>query len=185
MTPTGVFLFAQINRPSFLGWSIPDDHVTLSPMHLELTPEEEHELIRDLATRAGSATEIASWYGCTTRDLRQFVDANRPRLEAARKRAEEPVAEDTVTPSQLDELWISNKFERLKRYQELADILYKEIKAGNYEGAELAMAVREYRSYCTTVANELGQLMHRGAGEAGTGDTLDISIEGVDMNALR
>ena len=159
----------------------------LPAMLSELTVEEERALIWDLATRAGTAVEIAAWYGATSDELRVFVEAHRPQLEAARKRAEAPpdTAPDIVTPAQLEELWISNKAERIRRYQELADILYKAIKAGKYDGAELAMAVREYRSYCTTVANELGQLMHRGAGDAGTGDSLDISIDGIDMNTLR
>lgn len=153
----------------------------------ELTPEQEHELIHDLATRAGTGAEIASWYGTTTRELKAFVEAHRPQLEAARRRAEAPPDEDnaTILPADLDALWIANKAERVRRAQICADILYRDIQANSFEGAELATALREFRSYCLWVSNELGQLMHRGAGDAGTGDSLDISIEGVDMNALR
>lgn len=159
----------------------------LPAMLSELTVEEERALIWDLATRAGTAVEIAAWYGATSDELRVFVEAHRPQLEAARKRAEAPPDAEPaiVTPAQLEELWISNKAERIRRAQECADILYKDIQANSYEGAELATALREFRSYCVWVSNELGQLMHRGAGDAGTGDSLDISIDGVDMNALR
>lgn len=152
----------------------------------ELTAEEQQDLIKDIATRAGTTGEIAGWYTLTRAELVAFVDAHRPQLERAKQRAEEPPeASVEPLPADLDALWITNKTERLKRYQVLADLLYTEIQNGKYEGAELAMAIREYRSYCTTVANELGQLLHRGAGDTGTGDSLSIEIEGVNMDSMR
>ena len=151
-----------------------------------LTPEETQELLIDLVQRNGTAAEIASWYSLSKAELAAFVEAHRTQLEGLRQKAEAPEPEQSEpSPAELDELWITNKHERLKRYQVLADILYKEIKAETYSGAELAMAVREYRSYCTTVANELGQLLHRGAGDAGTGDSLAIEIDGVDMETMK
>lgn len=155
-------------------------------MPTELTPEDELELIKDIATRAGTAQEIASWYGLTADELRGFVDANRPRLERTRARMTEPEEQASEPlPADLDELWISSKSERIKRAQECADILYVAIKKNAFEGAELATALREFRSYCVWVSNELGQLLHRGSGDGGTGDSLSIEIEGIDMNTLR
>ncbi len=162
-------------------------HAILPAMSIALTPEDELELIKDIATRAGTAAEIASWYSLSTGELRAFVDKHRPQLERARERATEAPPPDPVepTPAELDALWISSKTERISRAQECADILYKAIKADKFEGAELATALREFRSYCLWVSNELGQLMHRGAGDAGTGDSLAIELDGVDLNAMR
>lgn len=155
-------------------------------MPINLNPEDEQALIKDIATRAGTAAEICLWYDCTPDELRVYVDAHRPQLEKARERAEAPPEVNAEpTPADLSELWISNKNERVKRAQECADILYREIQNGSYEGAELATALREFRSYCVWVSNELGQLMHRGAGDAGTGDSMLIEIDGVDMNTMR
>ncbi len=156
---------------------------------MDLTPAEEAQLLTDIATRAFTSYQLCVRWDTTADELKTFVDANRPRLEAARKRfAEgEPTVNDAdVTPEQLDTLWISKKAERLKRYQELAEVLYADAMSGNLSGADLSTAVREYRSYCTVVANELGQLMHRGSGEgAGDGATVNYSITGIDMDTLR
>jgi hypothetical protein len=136
-----------------------------------LTEVDRLALVNDIATRAGTASEIAKWYDMSRRDLEAFVEVHYPEIVAASNRAaaRTPEAETagTVTPRQLSELWISDKFERLLRYQ------------------ELATSLREYRSYCTVVANELGQLMHRGAGEAGTGDTMSVDIGGVDLDSMK
>lgn len=86
------------------------------------------------------------------------------------------------TPKQLDDLWLTNKFERLKRIQFLADGMYESIVSGAYYGD--ATLMREYRSYLMLAANELGQLLHRGAGDSG-GDTLSVDIQGIDMENLR
>lgn len=162
-----------------------DDHATV-PLMLELTPEDEQDLIRDIATRAGTAAEIASWYGFTKAELSAYVEAHRPQLERAREKAEAPPELPAEpSPVELDELWITNKHERIKRAQECADILYRDIRANSYEGAELATALREFRSYCVWVSNELGQLMHRGAGDAGTGDSLAIELDGVNLDTMR
>ena len=153
----------------------------------ELTPEETQELLIDLVQRNGTAAEIASWYSMSKADLSTFVEAHRAQLEALRERpyAIPETPDVDPTPIDLGELWITNKTERIRRAQECAEILFKAIKASQFEGAELATALREFRSYSMWVANELGQLLHRGAGDAGTGDSLAIDIEGVDMSTMR
>lgn len=150
--------------------------------------DERAALIRAIAAREGNAEELSSRFGMPTKALRAFVAENRAEVAGYAAALAAMGGEDDSTepdPSELDELWITNKLERLRRYQTLADRLYDEIEASKYEGAELAMAVREFRSYLTVVANELGQLLHRGAGDAGTGDSLAVSIGGVDLDALK
>jgi len=148
----------------------------------ELDDVDREKLIADIATRAGTASELAKWYDVTKEWLVQFVEDNRTLIEAMAERLklEEPeeAPDHVVTPTQLDELWITKKFERLKRIQGIAERLQKD---AGYD----AMAAREFRSYLTLAANELGQLLHRGAGEAGDGDVLSVNIQGVDMETLR
>jgi hypothetical protein len=149
----------------------------------ELEPEDISKLITDIALRAGTAKELARWYGVEIAWLREFVAANQEAIEQAKLTSVEdpPVIEQdlaTVTPTQLDDLWITKKFERLRRMQDIADRLQKD---AGYD----AMAAREFRSYLTLAANELGQLLHRGAGESSGGDILNVDIQGVDMEHLR
>jgi hypothetical protein len=148
---------------------------------------ERQSLIRAIAAREGNAAELSARFGMPTEALRSFVAENRAEIAGYAAALADQTAPDDDEPdvSVLDELWITNKTERLRRYQVLADKLFREIEAGTYDGAELAMAVREYRSYCTVVANELGQLLHRGAGDSGTGDTLTSSVIGIDLDALK
>lgn len=149
----------------------------------ELTPADTELLLTDLASRAGTAAQIAGWYGMTRAQLNAFVEANRSTLEAYREKIilnDDKSDIDQVTPTQLDELWIANKFQRLLRIQSIAERLY--------ESASItpdAVTVRELRAYLAHAANELGQLLHRGSGEAGTGDTLSVDIQGIDMETLR
>lgn len=152
-----------------------------------MTPATRSELIYAIATRRLNARKLAELYECTVDELRLFVEANKPAIEAEHRRLTEPPQEDpaAVSPSQLDELWISNKFERLKRLQKVADDSYDQLFGAGMTPAEYATAMREFRSYLMLAANELGQLLHRGSGDAGTGDSLSVSIEGVDMDALR
>jgi hypothetical protein len=148
------------------------------------------ELIHDIASRAFTTKRLVKRWDVTAEDLRAFLSAHRPMVEAEARRIADASASVKATgeptPSDLAELWITNKTERLERLQVIADEIYDGIRNGTFVGgAELAMAVREFRSYLTTAANELGQLMHRGSGDAGTGDTLNVNIEGVDMDSLR
>lgn len=158
---------------------------------MKLTDEERDALIISIATREGTASQIAAWYSMTVEELRAFADAHWRELHAARDRANavvaapEEVPRDVVTPSNLDELWISSKLDRLTRYQRIAERLYENIDKGQSVGTEYATDLRELRSYMMAAANELGQLLHRGAGDAGTGDTLGIEITGVDLETMK
>lgn len=150
----------------------------------EMTPADRQALINALASREGTARQIASWYGTTVAVLKRFVKENHEELE--RTRAEFDAAEtdddksDVVTPADLDGLWISKKLERLTRLQNIADKLYEEVIANPTDSTTL----REFRSYTAAVANELGQLLHRGAGESGS-DSLSVDIPGVDLESMR
>lgn len=148
----------------------------------ELTTDERTGLLIDIASRAAGANVLAKQYGCTVDELKQFVSDNAVALAGMRERMEREETErpDVVTPTQLDELWIANKFERLARYQAIADRLYAEAEVSND-----ATVLRELRSFMLAAANELGQLLHRGSGESGTGDTLSVDIQGVDIDQLR
>jgi hypothetical protein len=145
------------------------------------------QLITAIASRTQTAKELAQVFQLAPSYLRAFVDANREAIEAeARRLADpEPQPADTLTPQNLEDLWITNKFERLKRLQAVADETYKAIEQGSDSTAELAVVVREFRSYLMLAANELGQLLHRGSGESGTGDSLSVEINGVDMGDLQ
>lgn len=152
---------------------------------------ERAELIRVIAGRQLNTREVAVLFDTTADDLRTFVSDHRLMIEAEARRIEAAgngsvKASGEPTPADLASLWITNKTERLERLQVIADEIYDGIRNGTYvSGAEIAMAVREFRSYLTTAANELGQLMHRGSGEAGTGDTLSVDFVGVDPESLR
>jgi hypothetical protein len=144
-------------------------------------------LINAIANREGNARELAERFNTTVSDLKVFVTDNKPAIEAAQKRlgGEAEQRPEELTPTQLDELWIGKKFERLRRLQEVAEAQYNSIQQGNLLPAEMTTAVREFRSYLALAANELGQLLHRGAGEAAEGDTLGVDIQGVNMEDLR
>lgn len=144
-------------------------------------------LINAIARKEGTARELAERFNTTVSDLQVFVMENEPALLAARRRLEEPMEQrpEEVTPTQLDELWIGKKFERLLRLQVVAEAQYEAIQEGGLAPAELSTAVREFRSYLMLAANELGQLLHRGAGDTADGDMLTVDIKGIDMEGLR
>lgn len=148
-----------------------------------LTPVDQHALINAIANREGTAKQLAERYGATVQELRMFVEDHRAEIEQAT--VDNVPTPDDITPQQLDDLWITNKFERLKRLQAVADTTYMAIDDHMLVGPDLAMAVREFRSYLMLAANELGQLLHRGSGDTGTGDTLSVDIQGIDMENLK
>lgn len=162
----------------------------LSCRAMEITAADRLQLINDIASRAGTATEIASWYGTTPTELRAFTEANNDQIMEAYKALENSkegdlTNPDTLTIQELNDLWISKKVERLNRYQSVADKLYRECMSTNTAGSDYATSLRELRSYMVAAANELGQLLHRGAGDAGTGDFVSYDIPGVDLENLR
>lgn len=146
---------------------------------MDLTPDEAQALISDIATRAGTAKELAKQYGCTVAELRTFTATYRAEIEAYAESPPETFLDPS--PTELGDLWITNKFERLRRIQAIADATLKTIIDGGVDQALL----REYRSYLALAANELGQLLHRGSGESAEGETLEVDIVGVNMEAMK
>lgn len=151
----------------------------------DVTPAEHLALINAIATREGNAQQIALQYNKPIPWLRQFVKDNREELERVRelweRQSEEEQASFDVSPAQLTDLWITHKAARLARYQRIAELMFDELLANPGDSTML----REFRSYLAAVANELGQLLHRGSGEAGMGDTVSYDIQGVDLDNLR
>lgn len=139
-------------------------------------------LIRAIATREGTARELATRFGITVPELRTFLVEN---MDAVKAYTERPSDSGTVLPADLSELWIGNKTERLRRLQEIAEISYRDIMHGDLAGAELATATREFRSYLMLAANELGQLLNRGAGDSGEGTYLSVELNGVNTDDLK
>lgn len=150
---------------------------------MDLTADEETALIQDIAIRAGTAKEIAKWYGCTVPELQAFLTENREVIEAyaSEHTNRQPLRSSEPTPTELGDLWVTNKFERLLRLQRVADATLEQIETRGVDQALL----REFRSYLALVANELGQLLHRGSGESAEGETLEVSITGVDMDTMK
>jgi hypothetical protein len=155
---------------------------------MNLSDVDRLRLIDDIARRAGTAKRLAKLYGISINELQTFVDDNKEQLEIVREAAELDALENKEfkdpkstqpTPTQLSELWITNKFERLLRYQQVAEALYKNAKYGDQ------VATREFRTYLHAAAEELGQLLNRGAGEAADGDVLSVDIKGVNMESLK
>lgn len=150
-----------------------------------LDDEAFNELVLDIASREYPTSKLCELWGCTKEDLKAFVTEHRMTIELARQEMEAQEEEstiDVVTPSNLDALWITKKVERLYRLETLADKVYAAMMAGSYADSTL---LREFRSYLTLAANELGQLLHRGSGEATDGDTVTYSFSGIDLDALK
>ncbi len=147
------------------------------------------ELVHAIAKRDKTARQLAEDFAVSVEWLREFAETNLSAIKAERERIDNPPEDKAgdISPEQLDSLWITNKFERLKRLQEVAESVYDEIINSRraLNPAEYSTVVREFRSYLMLASNELGQLMHRGSGDAGQGDTLAVEINGVNMDALR
>jgi hypothetical protein len=176
----------------YVSWDVSVNIGTLLPflaMREELSPVDRMALINAIAAREGTAKEISKWYAVPIENLRAFVEENKPAIEHARELLERSKEETHKEPSpaELDSLWVTQKVERLARYQKIADILYRDLTSEKQKlyGSDLSTAAREFRSYLTVVANELGQLLHRGSGDSGDGDTVSYDIQGVDINSLR
>lgn len=159
----------------------------------EMSTAERQELVTAIASREGTARELAERFGYTTTELRAFVNENKKAIALARiaieDQEEEATEEDlaalergeVVTPGQLDELWISKKIARLTRYEAIANRLYAHAMTSGPDSTVL----RELRAYLVAAAQELGQLLHRGSGDSGTGDKLTVHMVGVDPDSFR
>ncbi len=146
----------------------------------------ETALITAIASKIGKPSQIASMYGMEVAALREFATENVERIREMHERLNAPEEpEEDVSPAALDALWITQKTERLKRLQAVAEEAEVMIFSGGLSAAELSTAVREFRSYLSLAAQELGQLLNRGAGDGASGDTLSVEIAGVDMESLR
>jgi hypothetical protein len=152
---------------------------------VKLSAADRLTLLNAIAGREGTASQISKWYGISVPKLKEFVEANREDLERIREELEANEREEVqdnsdINVADLDKLWITQKPARIARIQNIADLLYEEAKRDPTDSTVL----RELRSYMALVANELGQLLHRGAGESGT-DAMNVDIQGVDLEKLR
>lgn len=151
-----------------------------------LDPSDRQALILAIANREGTARELANKFGVSVRFLKSFVEQHREAIELARtlthtKEASKELALLAQEATSLAELWISEKHKRIMVYQAVAERLYVLVM----EGVTDPTVLRELRSYLMAVANELGQLLHRGQGDTGNGDSVNFIIEGVDTDVLR
>jgi hypothetical protein len=123
-------------------------------------------LILDLALGVLNAGELADKYNCEVAELRAFVTKNREELEKVR--------------GELDSngLWVTSKLARLRRYQYVLEMLLPNAYLMD------AMVIREIRSYLNDIADELGQLLNRGAGENTQGTRVDYTVNGVNPEDL-
>jgi len=156
----------------------------------ELSTVDKQALINAIASREGTAQQLAKWYDITTEELRQFLEDNREAVEMTKTALDVAEEETTytssdVSPKELDELWITQKAARLARYEIICDYLFAQAISGLLAGADWSTALREFRSYAIAAANELGQLLHRGAGEGAGGDTMSVDIQGIDIDQMR
>ena len=131
-------------------------------------------LIRDLALGELTGQELSVKYKCQVPELRAFVEENREELEQVRHE----LAQYALMADE-NGLWVTSKVERLKRYQQVLEILLPAASTLD------AMVIREIRSYLNDVADELGQLLNRGTGENDGSVKTNYQINGVDIEDLR
>lgn len=145
-----------------------------------LTDADRQSLLNVIALREANAGQLMRRYKATREELQSFVEENQDELERIRLETEASEEDsEEPTPAELANLWIANKTERLQKLQNIADRLYIDCM-NTFDAATL----REFRSYCAAAANELGQLLHRGAGESGS-DTLSVDIQGVSIEDVK
>lgn len=151
---------------------------------MPLTELDKAQLKHAIACREGTTKELCVRYRLTKNELTEFFSEHEAEIRDMRLREEAATSTSSEpTPTELSQLWITSKIERLWRLQQVAEGIHHEIIHYNMFGD--AVLVREFRSYLQLAANELGQLLHRGSGESAAGDTLSVSLPGVDIDALR
>ena len=149
---------------------------------MALTELDKAQLKHAIACREGTAKTLCVRYRLTRDELAEFFDEHETEIRDMRSREESPTSTEP-TPTELSQLWIASKIERLWRLQQIAEGIHGEITRYKIFGD--AVLIREFRSYLQLAANELGQLLHRGSGDSASGDTLSVSLPGVDIDALR
>lgn len=146
------------------------------------------QLVRAIAAREGSPKSLASMYGLSLQEWKQFLKDNEADIKHIRIQLDQAreESEPDVDPGELDSLWISKKYERLKRYEDIANELYQGLKFARRDmsDGEFSTHLRELRFYMGAAANELGQLLHRGAGES-TADSMKVAFGGIDLDGLK
>jgi hypothetical protein len=160
---------------------------------MKLSKSDRDALIYAIASKEGTAKELAWKYGHTVEDLREFVNDYQHYIEEVRYEIEQAQqiaanidkidqlgqVETGIDLGKIDDLWISSKYKRLKRYQQVVD----QLMASKYMDAT---TLREIRSYMHYAAEELGQLLNRGAGQSADSEsTVKYSIDGIDPEDLR
>jgi len=131
--------------------------------------------------------EEAEWEAQNAAEEAARAKDRRTRLVAAgfeETNSESAFPESVVSPADLDELWISKKTERLKRYQIITDQLFNACVAQDRYGLTDATTLRELRSFMRYAAEELGQLLHRGSGDMPENSTVNYTLPGVSMEDL-
>lgn len=152
---------------------------------MAMTELDKAQLKHAIACREGTINALCARFKLTKDELHEFFALHEVEIRDMREREHDRDRSDAGEPSptELDQLWITKKVERLWRMQQIADGIYTEIKRYKLYGD--AVLIREFRSYLQLAANELGQLLHRGSGDSAAGDTLSVSLPGVDVDALR
>jgi hypothetical protein len=125
-----------------------------------------NSLILDLALGKLTAGELADKYQCEVEELKVFVDKYQEELVRVRNELDD------------DGLWVTSKRARLRRYQYVLELLLPGAVTMD------AMIIREIRSYLNDVADELGQLLNRGAGENNENIRTNYTINGVNPEDL-
>lgn len=147
----------------------------------EMDATERQELIYAIASREGTAEELADRFNYTVTELETFTKKHLKAIKLAADALDREEPRDVVTPAELEALWITQKSARIGAYEAIATKLYENIMTtSTVDATEL----REFRFYLTAVANELGQLLHRGSGEQPDGDRLQVEFVGVDPTSF-
>jgi hypothetical protein len=163
-------------------------------------PAKRQALIRDIAKRALTVKQLAIRYKLDPTDVRDFAQEHLEEIkeENQRQLAEEErkllsqlnritrlAALENLTDTEEEEdrktissLWVSSKYERLKRYQFVLEHMLLNFSLD-------PVLIREIRSYLNDVAEELGQLPNRGTASDNEESVVKYTLEGVNLEDLQ
>jgi len=137
----------------------------------------------DAIVEGWSPTRLAEYCDVPIREVKQFYKRHKETIQERRDTHGETIAEseDGTEEERISFLWVASKYKRLKKYQDVADILLTNISKGQLD----ATTLREARSFMMYVATELGQIPNRGTGSSNLdGETATYEVVGVEMGAL-